>query len=297
MNQQPPRSIALHIGAHKTATSHLQRSFAVQQQALNNVGVRYYGPDTLRKPRHTLIDLFDLKLGDTLPKPTRTRAAQLDHMFQDGHRLVLSDENFIGVMHRPDGNMRSPLYRGAEERVTAFVEAVAPYPVDLFIGIRNPAGFLASAYGQALMGQSPILFADYLAKNPMALVQWAGLIAGLRQIPNVGRIVVWKQEDYRWRFYKATGAMMGEHAHIRIMPFPKKVHVGLSQRAVEHVLMHAGGPIASGLGDVARRAFPVSAQNPAFHPFSAQEIEMADAIYALQLSEIAAMDGVTILRA
>lgn len=297
MNQHPARSIALHIGAHKTATSHLQRSFAVQRQALSAAGVQYFGPDTLRKPRQTLIDLFDLKITDTSAQPTRTRAAQLDHMFQDGHRLILSDENFIGVMHRPDGNMRSPLYRGAEERVSAFVAAVAPCPVDVFIGIRSPTGFLGSAYGQALMGHGPIAFDDYLSKNPLSLVRWAGLIAGLRQIHGVGRIFVWQQENYRWRFHKVTGAMMGEGVDIRIMPFPDKVHVGLSQRAVDHVLAHTGGPVPVDLGDAARRAYPVSAQNPAFRPFTMQQVETADAHYAVQLAEIAAMEGVTLLRA
>lgn len=289
---QPARSIALHIGAHKTATTHLQRSFAVQQAALQAAGVRYYGPDSLRAPGHSLIDVFGLKAVDTVSTPARTPADQLDHMFQDGHRLVLSDENFIGVMHNSAGTMRSPLYRGAEERVAAFVAAVAPCPVDVFIGIRNPAGFLVSAYGQVLIGHGAIRFADYLVKNPVAMVRWAGLIAGLRSIANVGRIVVWQHEDYRWRFHKVTAAMMGAHVDIRIRPFPEKVHVGLSQRAVDQVMLDAGGP---DMVQAARRAFPVGRENPAFRPFSTRESEAADAIYAVQLREIAAMEGVTVL--
>ena len=291
MNQQPPRSVALHIGAHKTATTHLQRSFVMQQEALIKAGVRYYGPENLRRPERGLGDIFGLDVYRKKPEPKRTPADQFDFMIKDGHRLIFSDENFIGVMHDKDGTMLAPLYPQAQKRIAALVDAVAPHPVDICLGIRNPASFLSSAYGQALTGGTRMPFDAYLAKNPMALIDWAGLIGRLHDIPRLGHIFVWCFEDYRWRFYKASGAMIGPKAGTRIAPFPEKVHVGLSQAAVDHVLNHSS-EVSS-----ARDLFPVSQASPAFAPFGENQTALAQAAYDQQIAKIDKMAGVTILRA
>lgn len=295
MNQPFPRSAALHIGAHKTATTHLQRSFAMQQEALIKAGVRYYGPDTLRRPRRGLGDLFGLE-GFGKTHPTRSRAEQADFMFKDGHRLVLSDENFIGVLHNKHGNMLSPLYPKAELRVDALSKALDVGPIDVMIGVRDPTSFLVSAYGQALLGGQLNTFDSYVAKNPLSQIYWPGLVARLRGLPTVGRIVVWRYDEYRWRFHKICAALMGDQVNMRILPLPNKVHRGLSGAAVAHVLTHLETGDPQILGDQARKAYPVSEQTPAFAPFSVAEVEAATADYDQQIADIAGIDGVTVLR-
>ena len=101
MTQSPPtgfqnnRSVAIHIGAHKTATTHMQQSLEASEDRLAAQGVRFYGPKALRKENQSLIDVFNLQVDHHTPKPTRSKAEQLEHMLGDGHRLVLSNENFI----------------------------------------------------------------------------------------------------------------------------------------------------------------------------------------------------------
>jgi len=294
MSQQTPRSVALHLGAHKTATTHLQRSFMVQQGALNHAGIRYYGPDTLRRPQGGLGNLFGLD-GFGKTHPTRSRAAQTDFMFKDGHRLVLSDENFVGVLHNHKGKMLSPLYPKAEMRVLGLSEALNVGPIDVMIGVRNPATFLVSAYGQALLGGQMISFDDYIIKNPLSQIYWPGLIARMRQVPNVGRIVVWRYEEYRWRFHKICAALMGDEVKMRILPLPKKVHRGLSGAAVAQVLEQMATGEAGLIGDLARKAFPVGDTNPPFAPFSVAEAAAATADYDQQIADIERIDGVTVL--
>ena len=295
MSQQPPRSAAIHIGAHKTATTHLQRSFAMQQEALIGAGVRYYGPETLRRPKQSLGDVFGLE-GFKKTHPTRSPEVQTDFMFKDGHRLVLSDENFIGVLHNKQGNMLSPLYPKAETRVQALSEALNVGPIDVMIGIRNPATFLVSAYGQALLGGQIISFEDYIAKNTLQQVYWPGLVARMRRIPSVGRIVVWQFEEYRWRFHKICAALMGAEVKMRIVPLPNKVHRGLSAAAVAHVLAQMEAVDANVLGDQARKAFPLGPENPVFAPFSPAEVAAATADYDRQIADIERIVGVTVLR-
>lgn len=296
MSQQPPRSVALHIGAHKTATTHLQRSIVMQKEALIKAGLRFYGPESLRGPKKGLADIFGLETFKRPTHPTRSREEQREFMFKDGHRLILSDENFIGVLHNKRGNMLAPLYPMADERVQDLAEAIGVGPVDVMIGLRSPATFLTSAYGQLLMGGQLNSFDDYIAKNPLSQVYWPGLVARLRQCAGVGRIVVWQFEEYRWRFHKICAAMMGDHVDMRIKPFPDKVHLGLSAAAVEHIMAHLEGIEASRLVDQARTAYPVSELNPPFAPFDAAEIAAATVDYDQQIADIADIEGVTVLR-
>ena len=292
----PPRSVALHVGVHKTATTHLQRSFGAQQSALIAAGIRYYGPENLRRPTKGLGEIFGLGIHKSAGPPKRSCADQADFMFKDGHRLILSDENFIGVLHDRSGKIVTPLYPHAEKRITALATALNAGPIDLFLGLRNPASFIASAYGQALLGGKPLSFSDYIAQNPVAQIYWPDLVSRLRATQGVGHIYVWEYEDYRWRFYDICAAMMGPDVAMRIMPFPDRVHRGLSEAAVVEILAQAPEDSARDVADGARTAYPAGAKYPSFDPFHIQDKTAAAASYARQIAEIETISGVTVLR-
>ena len=293
---QPRKSVAFHIGAHKTATTHLQRSFMLQRAALNKAGVRYYGPDSLRAPMCGIADLFGVDVGQAEITPKRTGPEQREFMLKDGHRLVLSEENYIGVLHDREGRILTPLYPRAQERVAALADAVDAGPIDVLIGVRNPASFLISSYGQALMGGLRISFDEYLAMNPLSAINWAGLVARISAIPMVGRIVVWQFEEYRWRFHKICGAMMGDDVQMRIKPIPEAVHRGLSAAAVQSALAQEKTDDFSAIVEAARDRFPICDAQLKFAPFPPEDLERAERDYHAQLAAIDAIEGVTILR-
>ncbi|MEL6685770.1 MAG: hypothetical protein AAFQ00_10775, partial [Pseudomonadota bacterium] len=109
-----PLSIAFHIGAHKTATSHLQRSLLRAGDALAAAGVRYYGPDYFRLPGHSIQALFGFRPGTKGGGAMRPAAEQLALLQQDGHRIVLSEENFIGPLNQPHGRGMRHRYKSAD---------------------------------------------------------------------------------------------------------------------------------------------------------------------------------------
>jgi hypothetical protein len=99
----PSFSIAFHIGAHKIATSHLQRCLSKASEGLALEGVQYYGQQYFRQRRHAIHGLFGLRT-DTNPKVARRSPAdQLAIMRKYSHRLVFSEENFIGPLNDPLG--------------------------------------------------------------------------------------------------------------------------------------------------------------------------------------------------
>ncbi|MBU0861878.1 MAG: hypothetical protein KKI16_07875, partial [Alphaproteobacteria bacterium] len=64
--------------------------------------------------------------------------------------------------------------------------------------------------------------------------------------------------------------------------------------AVANVL--AAGPDGDLNPVAARQAWPVGPGNPPYNAFAAEEVALSRAFYAAQVDEIAAMDGVDLLR-
>jgi len=238
-----PAQIALHIGAHKTATTHLQRSLSDQADALRAVGVRFFGPPYFRNGA-TIATRFGLK-GDVTPDQAQTTFAR---MAGDATRVVISEENFIGTMHNRFAQMAFPLYPEASTRIAAFADRVAADGVDVFLGLRNPAHYISSCYAQALIGGHKVVLDEVKAHNKINSIDWAELVARIKASDRVRSLTVWRYEDYRTLFPQITQQLTG--ADIDVPPLTQRVHPGLSQEAVARILMR----YSEGKGRQAARA-------------------------------------------
>ena len=300
MSQTSPR-IVFHIGAHKTATTHLQHSVGNVTDLLAMEGVQFFGPQSLRARGRRLEARFDLPFNPRR-EVADTRPAQvvLDEMLQGGERLVFSEENFIGVLFDresdgPPHRIATPLYPHASVRLAALARRIAPDGIDLYLGLRDPAGFLNSAYGQALLAEHVVPEGRFRTQNPLSGIDWAELVARLRDTPGIGRITVWRHEDYAALFPRILTEMLGAPAR-HVTPIRRSVNPGLSERAVRETLdrWQAGetGPIAH----AARAAHPVGPDQPAYRLYGEEDAALSRAFYDEQLRLIAQMDGVTLLR-
>lgn len=293
---KPRRSIAFHIGAHKTATSHLQRSLMRQQDALIAAGVRVLVPRDLRQPRRNLQRRFHLSFSPDAVPPKRTPRSALRMLLRDVDHLAISEENFIGSPHDDAGALRLPLYPDAPSRLAELAAALAPNPLDVLIGIRHPTRFLNSSYGQLLLGDRIVTLDDYRAGNAVMDVDWLGLIKRIRAAPGVRHVTVWRYEDYLPLFDRICTALLGATAAGLVSPIQKTVHQGLSVAAVQRVLAEYAAGEGGRLAVAARRDLPISATNPAFNGFSQAETAQADVQYADQWAQICALPSVTSLR-
>ncbi|PUB11501.1 hypothetical protein [Yoonia sediminilitoris] len=291
-------SVAFHIGAHKTATSHLQRSLEHSSDALADVGVRYYGPKHFRLPGRTIPALFGKKPPAKENLRKRTPREQVDRMRKGGHRLVLSEENFIGVLNTPRRRMVERRYPHAAQRISDLAESMDVGGFDILLGVRQSTSFLNSAYCQMLMGGKVTPVDDFKRLNPLSGVDWQALVAELRQATGVKRLLVWQYEDYGMVFDQISAGLVGhDHAEL-VQPHRKRIHVSLSGQAVSKLQDLAGTghqQIEQSAADLSRQ-HPVSEAFPPFDCFSEDTHRAAAETYASQIDAIGAMDGVTLLR-
>jgi len=286
--------IVLHIGAHKTATTHLQRSILAQQEALAGLGIKFYGPPQLRKPHPTVLARFDLPGSkQRLCDPE----GQFFEMLGDGHRLVISEENMIGSLMNRYGKVAEPIYPDTFARLNAFGSKVAREGFDVCLGVRQPTTFLNSAYGQHLMSGGSLAPSKFVWKNPPRIVDWADLAERIIAVPGVRKLTVWRYEDYRGVFGQITRALLGQHGGDLVTPIDGIVHPGISQSAAHQISALRNEVSKDDLVAKVRTAFPVSAENPALNGFNAIEHTTSRVGYALQMRKIAAMEDVTLLEA
>ena len=290
-----PTSVAFHIGVHKTATTHLQRCLRRAAHDLAANDVRYYGPDTLRLPGRSLQALFGLKhdAGDSGVK--RAAAEQMALLCGNAHRLVLSEENFIGPLNQPQGRTMKRRYKAADARLSALAEAIGQ-TIDVHLAVRRPTAFINSAYCQMLLGGRVQPIQTYQSRNGLGSVDWVDLVSRLRAARGIGRVTVWRYEEYGDVFAQIITGLVGQEAAPLVAPRPRHINRGLSAAAVAQVLAQAQSGVVEDSAKMARKALPIEDGHAPFDGFSHQEHAIGDAAYGRQIAAIAQMDGVTLLR-
>ena len=289
--------VILHIGAHKTATTHLQQALQGARADLRKEGVRVFGPSQLRGKGKTLAERFSLPHVSRPENAGDDAEAMLAEMLSGADRLVLTEENFVGVLNRNGSKLNVPLYPNAVERIAALGSVVAPDGIDLFLGIRGPAPFLNSVYSQVLLSGHAIKPAEFRSKNTLSDINWARYVERLSQITKIRSFIVWPFEDYAALSSRVVALMVGEKAAPLVRWIPDIVHSGLSTRAVEEILAGPRGAEAVEAARNAKSRFPISEEFPKFDVFTGKDHAISGVQYADQLKEIGQMANVTLLRA
>lgn len=288
-----PSTLVLHLGAHKTASTHLQHSIMA---ALPLDGVTFAGPQILRGRGKSLPERFGFPLDpDDAQVSELSPHDALVELADGADRLVLSEETFAGKMQRGWGRIPTPLYFTAPQRVAKFAHIISEGggpPIGLCLSMRNPTDYLGSAYSQILNGNRIILPEKYRDKNPFTVVDWADYCSRLRATPGVRSLTVWRYEDYADLFSQICIAVVGT---AQITPLPDRIQPRLSEQAVDAILVakHLTGPEFI---HKAAQALPIGPDNPPYDLYDTQTHARSWAFYAEQCAAIAAMSDVNFLQ-
>lgn len=242
--------LSIHLGAHKTASTHLQQCLRVSREQLRSGGVFYAGPVLLRDR---------MPLGDALAQGKASRAAReftrlLAEHAANQPRMLLSDENILGGTHRNHiVNAGGVLYPAALRRVRQVIDMAGRVPVTLFLSLRDPATFNISAFAlQVSVGQEIEIGAYLRGRDPTRL-PWAGLLRRLAQIERVERIVVWCYEDYRAVRSRVLAAMLGNELAGQVPDLPPS-NVSMTQAGYDWFVSRAMADSDADLRDLVREA-------------------------------------------
>jgi hypothetical protein len=208
------KQLSIHIGAHKTATTHLQQTLKKLIYELECLDITYIPLDVLR-PR--LISLypsgFKGRLFNKLPKTVFSFFAK-NYLFKNiklKEKILLSEENIIGSSL---GLMDAMPYRDFDQKLNFISLLSTQYDLKLFLSIRSFDKVLPGAYITGLRF-NPIAAIKAKDKLLEQLVQknypsWYELIERLLvRFENIN-LQVWTQESYRNHSDEIIRFLLGE---------------------------------------------------------------------------------------
>lgn len=289
-----PAQCILHIGAHKTASTHLQKSLLAQRAALAVQGCAYLGPDLLRKT-YALPSL--IRSASVLWRKLARLRMDIAQEIARGQRIVLSDENIIGSPRPPDLALGTQLYPQAQLRVEKLIAGLELQDVTLCLALRDPLPFLASAWGHQFLALKPKEFDVFVADTVPLALRWSELADRLLKCKGVSHLVLWRFEDHAVIAPQVMALFGGSGAALPLLGSPHLV--GPSARAIAHI-----GKLTETRPDLAarhvlRRAlrrFPKSSDWPGPDPFGPALRAQSRTQYQDDWARLCHMPGVTCLQ-
>jgi hypothetical protein len=282
--------IIIHAGAHKTASTHLQNRVLENEKRVVKSGCSYLGPEKIRDQFGTLWRA--LGRSDTPDEQERKLAA----LAAGQPRLVISEENIIGgfkdLMNGPN---RAILYPKAVERLARLAQLVAPNPLHIAMAVREPSSYYVSVYNQLLLSGRFQTWERFSKGLDPTAVKWSDILRPIAEIPGVAAVSIWRYEDYHRLLPQILNTLLGQPRPDIPLHMEKRMHEGLSERAVQACCTwHAAG-YGGRLGAVAREDFPVSDAYPKFSPWPEALMRESRAAYGRDIEALGRAGNITVL--
>ena len=282
--------IIIHAGAHKTASTHLQNRVLENENLVVKSGCSYLGPEKIRDQFGTLWRA--LGRSDTPDEQERKLAA----LAAGQPRLVISEENIIGgfkdLMNGPN---RAILYPKAVERLARLAQLVAPNPLHIAMAVREPSSYYVSVYNQLLLSGRFQTWERFSKGLDPTAVKWSDILRPIAEIPGVAAVSIWRYEDYHRLLPQILNTLLGQPRPDIPLHMEKRMHEGLSERAVQACCTwHAAG-YDGRLGAVAREDFPVSDAYPKFSPWPEELMRESRAAYGRDIEALGRAGNITVL--
>lgn len=293
------RTWRIHLGAHKTATTHVQEMLARMQPQLRARGIDFVPNDVVR--RTGLAKALATRRVATRVPFLRGRTVQglmashLDPHRQGGETMVLSEEKFLGGSQHV---FATPIYPAADRIAPLLASLAGRADVALFLSIRSLDTQMPSAYVQELKFMPPLeggfdrLKARVLAEPP----SWFDLVRRIRRAAPHVPLRVWRQEDYRANtaeiLNRLCGQDIGPLAEIEDPAWTRSPSLAAVQEAEA---------LPQDMPQAERRArvlaiFEEGREGPRFEPFTAAERATLQAAYARDLERIDALGKDILMR-
>lgn len=252
--------IHMHLGAHKTASTHLERMIRHNIELLELKDVR---SPVKREVREKFTRRL-IKNGK--PTDLTSEDPALVEMIGSPETFVLCDENVPGVPKRVLQN--GVFYPNASFRLSRAVEVLRDHPISFFIGIRNPAAFITSCYCETIRTNRFMPFSEFVDRRELHNLRWTNLVEEINRHAPDRPVYIWKFEDYRivWRSILAKILDVQPERRDDLVWLNEDSRPGLSETVIEKLREHAkenSAPMSVSAVNELIRLFPKNEQNPA----------------------------------
>lgn len=295
-------TIRIHVGVHKTATTYLQDTLALNQAASAAAGTAYWTREQFRGSMSSAIsaDSHQRKAKPSLLKAILSRrsedpAASLKRFVPDGYNLTISEENLLGG---PRSAATGRAYYQAAQTLDVLKRALPDGEVEILLCVRSYAAFISSLFGEAMRHGNHFELNEYKAKHLTSLGLWPRVVDSIGQVFPGAKIVVWRYEDFAKLENDLLARMSGLAPDTIIKPARSDIWPSASSEAIR-AFVTEGRELSSPQRRMRMLALqhehPKTSSQSAFSLFDKNESAKLADEYAADLERVQASDHVEFL--
>ncbi len=181
-------NIKLYLGAHKTATTHLQGILMASRDKLSINQIKLSSPQDVRKEWLPSFFKFCNKNDSNALKNVQSMAPK------EG-TWILTEENIAGVSN--DFTKLAGMYPKIEERLNCIKKAFTDADIELFFSIRSYDTFFRSAYSEVVRNRGYIPFSEFYDEERFKNNSWVEMVRMFVNVLPEEKITLWCFEDFR----------------------------------------------------------------------------------------------------
>lgn len=269
--------IRLYLGAHKTATTHLQGILIANRERLALKGVHLAAPPDVRKEWMPLFFQATRKLRQSGAIPQEL-LLDLRKIIPKTGNLILTEENILGVS---DGLIKKPgIYPNAPYRLKALRKIFSGCDMSLYFSLRSYDGFWRSMYSETVRTQGFLPWSDFYNPETFDGRKWQETVLDFRSALPKSKITLWRFEDFRAVMPLVLMKLTEESDVAPLIAAYKSdaTRTSLSQKTVDilsEVVPALGREAAQQWTRSINKHYSLEAGYPAFSPFNdAESAEM-----------------------
>lgn len=289
----PPARVVLHVGAHKTASTHFSELVWRNPALLAAHDVSAPQKTALRE--RVTQPLTDIAEDSPVPAG---HVAGAQGLGGGARSLLVMDENIIGTprgLFSPDG-----MYPRAAMRLGRAARLFPGARLEVMLAIRDPRTFVAASWSESLRSNTFIPFRRYLRGVRAEDISWLRIVRQMQEAVPEATFTIWRFEDYRHLQGALLALALGGDpaAPPEFSPLVEPVRVGLSGRALEAVALRVrltGQRLPDAEIDAIMARFPKGKTFPAPQPWSSWEQETLSRRYAEDVAALSDVQGVRLL--
>lgn len=228
--------VVIHFGAHKTATTFLQKFLKGERAELRRQGVGYIPLDLSR----AMVLPFIVRATRGAASPAQTDADMFRGMIMESveepadaapvRRLVISDENLAGpalaILNKAE------LYPTAPDRLRALVNQFPGTRLKLMLCIRDYADFIPSVYCELLRRHKLAPLMKMLNRHDDMVLSWPTYLSAIAAALPECEVHYWAYEDFVRSPADVTEAMTGVRLGAIESAISRQVRTSLTSKAV-----------------------------------------------------------------
>ncbi|MFO1337048.1 MAG: hypothetical protein U1F53_02240 [Burkholderiaceae bacterium] len=286
--------IDLHLGVHKTATTHLQRHWLACSQLPGATAVcpPLAEVRTQLTPVCSAPTVKSKTQGEDARRLSAARAWVL-RLAAAGRPLLLSDENLVGSCERLFATQA--LYTSVLQRLQRLAPVLEGRTLRVWLSVREYGAFLRSAYCETLRHGPYRPFREAYSGFDLAGRGWEHVVRDIRQALPQAELCCWRYESMPGLRTGLTASLVGLAPAAQPAPDEQRDRRSLSRLAVrllDDIHQRVGADEATRVRPSVERVV-AGAGMPAFDPWTDTERAELSAAYDRSIAALQALPGVT----